>query len=183
MTRLLYKRFGSRTGFLIFLGFWLFSNVGGFRKFPPVHPKSNQRLVFVCNGNICRSPLAEVYARSLGKNAASCGLNCGEGNSADPRAKDFAERHELSLESHRTTSAKKFCFRSDDFIVVMEPSHIGSFRKIVGEHHQIVLAGSFCRRPRPYIHDPYNCCNEFFEECESQIIDAVRRICASGKKG
>lgn len=178
MNRLVYERFGSRSGFLLFLGYWFFANIGGFRQFPPVRPERNQRLVFVCNGNICRSPLAEVYARSLGRNSASCGLNCGDGNAADPRARGFATQNSLDLETHRTTNVKNFSFRSDDLIVVMEPSHIASFRKLVGSQHRIVLAGSYCKWPRPYIHDPYNCCSEFFSKCESQVLEAVRRICA-----
>ncbi|WP_420844507.1 hypothetical protein [Marinobacter sediminum] len=178
LNRLVYERFGSRSGFVLFLGYWFLANIGGFRQFPPVRPQQNQRLVFVCNGNICRSPLAEVYARSLGREAASCGLNCGDGNPADPRAKDFAKQYQLDLEHHRTTNAKSFSFRPDDLVVVMEPSHIASFQRIVGDHHHIVLAGSFCQRPRPYIHDPYNCCTGFFENCERQVLEAVRGVCA-----
>lgn len=178
MNRLVYERFGSRSGLLLFLGYWFLANIGGFRQFPPVRPRIGQRLVFVCNGNICRSPLAEVYARSLGWPSASCGLNCGEGHAADPRAKQFANDNNLDLGAHRTTNAKNFSFRSDDLIIVMEPSHIASFRKVVGSQYQIVLAGSYCKWPRPYIHDPFNCCSEFFAKCENQVLEAVRRICA-----
>lgn len=178
MDRWVYERFGSRTGFVRFFAYWLLSSMGGYRHLPQTRPQPNQRLVFVCSGNICRSPLAEAYARSLGKPAASCGLNCDEGYPADPRAKKFAELHGISLNYHKTVNVKDFEFRCNDRIVVMEPSHISSFKEKVDGDHQICLAGSFCKRPRPYIHDPYNCCSEFFNICESRVLEAVRGICA-----
>lgn len=178
MNQLVYQRFGSRYGFVRFLGYWMLASMGAYRKFPPARPRSDQRLVFICNGNICRSPLAEAYARSLGRQTASCGLNCGDGYPADPRAQLFAEMNGLTLDGHQTVNVMDFEFRHTDLIVVMEPSHLESFRKKVGVGYQMVLAGSFCRRPRPYIHDPYNCCIDFFNNCERQVLEAVRGICA-----
>ncbi|SFM53524.1 protein-tyrosine phosphatase [Marinobacter zhejiangensis] len=177
MDRLVYERFGSRGGFVHYVRHSILSWLGVYRKFSRIHPGSFERLVFVCSGNICRSPLAEVYARSLGKQAASCGLNCGDGFPADPRAMAHASQFGLSLEDHRTVNVKDFEFRSSDLIVVMEPAHLTSFQEKVGGNYRLVLAGSFCRRPSPYIHDPYNCCIEFFTHCENKVLEAVRGIC------
>jgi low molecular weight phosphotyrosine protein phosphatase len=47
-------------------------NLGGLRHFEHVEWNRVTRLVFVCRGNICRSPYAEVRARRLGLNAISC---------------------------------------------------------------------------------------------------------------
>ncbi|WP_157665597.1 arsenate-mycothiol transferase ArsC [Marinobacter salarius] len=178
MNRLVYGRFGSRKGLLLFFYHWLIALVGGYSKFAAVSPKSDQRLVFVCSGNICRSPLAEVYARSLGKEAASCGLHCGDEFPADPRARAFARHQGLSLEDHKTVNVKDFAFRETDLIVVMEPDHIKSFQQKVGSKCQLVLAGSYCKNPFPYIHDPFNTCEEFFSRCEQRVMEAVRGLCA-----
>lgn len=151
--------------------------MGAYKRFSNTLPESFQRLVFVCNGNICRSPLAEVYARSLGKQAASCGLNCGTGFPADSRAIEFAKSQGLMLHNHKTVNVSDFEFQKTDFIVVMEPSHISSFKEKVSRHYPVVLAGSYCKSPNPYIHDPFNCCDEFFNHCESKVMEAVRGIC------
>lgn len=177
MNRLVYERFGSKNGFVRFLGHSFLAQMGAYRRFSKAMPESCQRLVFVCNGNICRSPLAEAYARSLGKLAASCGLNCGDGFPADPRAIKFAKAQGLTLDSHKTVNVLDFEFRKTDFIVVMEPSHISSFQDKVSQDYPVVLAGSYCRSPNPYIHDPFNCCDEFFAHCETRVMEAVRGIC------
>lgn len=178
MNRLVYERFGSRKGLLLFLYHWVIAQVGGYTHVSRTKPENHQRLVFVCSGNICRSPLAEAYARSLGKDTASCGLHCGDGFPADTRARAFANLHGLSLEEHKTVNVKDFVFRDTDLIVVMEPSHITSFREKTEDRYQIVLAGSYCQRPYPYIHDPFNTCEEFFTHCEQQVMEAVRGLCA-----
>lgn len=177
MNRLVYERFGSRQGFVRFFAYWCLAQIGVYRQFTPARPDHSRRLVFICSGNICRSPLAEAYARSLGRDAASCGLNCGDGFPADPRAREYAQSQGLTLGSHTTVNVHDFSFRDDDFIVVMEPSHIASFRAKVGHQHSIALAGNYCKSRNPYIHDPYNCCDEFFVRCEQRVMESVRGIC------
>lgn len=171
------EQFGSKSGFLKFLGYWAYAKLGGFNSYPPVKPLPSQRLIFVCSGNICRSPLAEAYATNLGWESASCGLNCSTGHPADSRAKDFAKVHGLDLDGHRTVNVKDFDFNQDDYVVVMEPAHLVSLKTYNKEGFQVVLAGSFLARPYPYIHDPYNCNSEFFQRCERRVLDAVGRIC------
>ncbi|WP_368422465.1 low molecular weight phosphatase family protein [Marinobacter sp.] len=174
---MVYERFGSRQGFVRFFFYGCLALLGTYRRFSSEQPKRGQRLVFVCSGNICRSPLAEVYAQSLGWEAASCGLNCGDDHPADPRARDFALGQGMSLESHRTVNVRHFHFGDNDFVVVMEPSHTSSFQTKVGDDYPIALAGSYCKKRNPYIHDPYNCCDEFFNHCEHRVMEAVRGLC------
>ncbi len=50
----------------------LFLGLGAGR---PVDPATVRRLVFVCQGNICRSAFAEAAARRAGLRAASCPLH------------------------------------------------------------------------------------------------------------
>ncbi|MDK9557671.1 hypothetical protein QQF73_08555 [Marinobacter sp. M216] len=177
MNRVVYERFGSRNGLVRFLGYWLLFQIGAYRRFPALIPAADQRVVFVCSGNICRSPLAEVYARSLGREAKSCGLDCTDGHPADPRAREFARRRGLTLDDHRTVNVRNFEFQDNDLIVLMEPTHIASFQNKIGKAYPLALAGSYCKRPAPYIHDPFNCSKEFFANCEHKIMEAVRRIC------
>lgn len=177
MNRLVYERFGSRKGFLRFCYHWIVFRLGGYRDFTRLSALNGQRLVFICSGNICRSPLAEVYARSLGRDAASCGLNCGDGFPADARAIGFAASHGLSLENHKTVNVKDFEFRNDDLIIVMEPGQISEFQEKVSPAYTIGLAGTYCETPVPYIHDPFNCNDEFFKYCEKNVMESVRGIC------
>lgn len=181
MSQWVYERFGSKQGFVRFLYHRTLAYVGAYRKYGryrTTYDPSSQRTVFICSGNICRSPLAEVYARSLGVKAASCGLNCGDGFPADPRAREFAHQQGLSLEDHKTVNVRDFEFYDSDLIVVMEPSHLYQFHNKVGRNHSLVLAGNFCPNPTPYIHDPFNCCPAFFTRCETIVMECVRGMYA-----
>ncbi|ROQ42904.1 protein-tyrosine-phosphatase [Marinobacter sp. 3-2] len=177
MDRLVYERFGSRIGFVRYLKYWLLAKIGSFRKHTLGQPDKNRRLVFICNGNICRSPVAEAYAKSLGREAASCGFGCADGFPADNRAIQFAESLGLSLHRHKTRNIVNFEFYDSDFIVVMEPSHLKLFYEHFERNQSVVLAGNYCINPNPYIHDPYNCCDPFFYRCECRVVEAVRGIC------
>lgn len=175
MGQWVYERFGSKQGFVRFWYHKVLSLTGVYRQYGRKPDLGMyERFVFICSGNICRSPLAEVYARSLGLEAASCGLNCGDNFPADPRAREYARAQGLNLEEHRTVNVRDFEFQSSDLIVVMEPSHIDQFRTKVGDSYPLLLAGSYCNKPTPYIHDPFNCCPAFFARCEARVMDCVR---------
>ena len=66
------------------------------------------RVLFVCSGNTCRSPLAAAIAarlfreRGLAVAVASAGLQAQEGRPADPRAVAVAARRGLDLGGHRS---------------------------------------------------------------------------------
>lgn len=177
MRNYVYHRFGSKKGLVRAAFHTLLGAIGAYGKFSRIPPNRFQRLVFICSGNICRSPLAEAYARSLGREAASCGLDCGDGYPADPRAKRIAEDSGLAMDDHTTTNVENFEFHTTDLIVVMEPAHISSLYKKIGRGHQVVLAGSYCKRPTFYIHDPFNCCPEFFAYCEKKVMESVEELC------
>jgi protein-tyrosine-phosphatase len=64
-----------------------------------------RRIVFVCTGNTCRSPLAEVLARAryadLPLNFASAGTDAVAGQPAAAEARAVARERGLDLECHR----------------------------------------------------------------------------------
>ena len=180
LEKIIYDRYGSKKGFLRFMSHSFLARVGAYRHYQGLVPRADQRVVFICSGNICRSPLAEYYARSVGIDAYSCGLDCGVGFPADPRAAEIGKELDLDLRSHQTKRVDQFDFLPDDLIVVMEPKHVKKFKQQVGNQHKIVLAGLCCPDPFPYLHDPYNCNASYFRHCETFVLSSVRRLC--GKK-
>lgn len=68
-------KYGSKKGLLRFWHFNMRALLGAYKS----QNRSSQpfkRLVFLCSGNICRSPYGEVVARSLGIDTISFGLHC-----------------------------------------------------------------------------------------------------------
>jgi protein-tyrosine phosphatase len=79
---------------------------------------SQKAVLFVCLGNICRSPMAEAALRAEAvaqglaltiDSAGTNGLHTGQG--ADPRAIAEAARHGIDLSSHRARQVTE-----DDFL-------------------------------------------------------------------
>jgi len=173
---IVYDRYGSKKGLLRYLIYKILWICGAFRPDSSIDLSQVKRLVFVCSGNICRSPLAETYARYLGANAVSCGLHCTDNHPADPRAQAYAEKSGLDLSDHQTQYIRNFEFEHGDLIVGMEPKHLRELNKMALNGAKTVLAGAFCKTPKPYLHDPFNCSAEYFGLCEERVLDSVRGL-------
>jgi protein-tyrosine-phosphatase len=91
----------------------------------------NGMILFVCTGNTCRSPLAEVLAR---EGAARCGLGqvevasagtfAVEGQPASALAVKAASRRGLDLSGHRSRPLTAELIQGADMVVAMTPAHL-----------------------------------------------------------
>ena len=85
------------------------------------------RVLFVCTGNICRSPFAEVVARSAGHvDVESAGLAAYAG--AQPTADAIAVARELGydLSSHQARPLTAEMLERADVVVGMTASHVSA---------------------------------------------------------
>jgi protein-tyrosine phosphatase len=136
-----------------------------------------KRLIFVCSGNICRSPLAEAVAKKHGIASESYGLHCRGGDKADERAIKFAHRWGVNLENHITKNICEYTPQPGDLLVGMEPKHIDELKvNINSESTLLTLAGLWLNRERPYLHDPFNTNSTFFEKCERSVLQSTLAI-------
>ena len=89
------------------------------------------RLLFVCSGNTCRSPMAEAIARRAAAERGwrhfavrSAGTGAVAGSPASERARAAAERHGLSLDDHRASPLTGGSIAWADLILTMSPGHL-----------------------------------------------------------
>ena len=139
-------------------------------------PDSVQSVLFVCKGNICRSPLAEAYFRSLVEKEGrpmvvrSAGLETTPGKPAHVEAKAVALQHRLSLDEHATTQAHKELLEQSDLIIVMEIlQKIRIHRLYPRSKGKVVLLGRFDSLGPLEIADPYSGTSEDFYSCFQQV--------------
>ena len=87
----------------------------------------NARILFVCMGNICRSPIVETVARvefaraGIAAEVASAGTERYHvGERADPRAIEIAEENGYPLAQHRARQVSRHDFEHFDFVLAMD---------------------------------------------------------------
>ena len=170
--------YGSRRGLLRYLQHeanWRFRP--GRWTIPPL--VGIQRLVFVCKGNICRSAMAEVVARSVSFPACSYGLDTHFDKPANPGMVRAARQIGYDLESHQTTPFDDYAHATGDLLLVFEPRHLELLRAGPGEHWDIALLGAWASPRLAYIHDPYGGSECYFRRVALRIEGAVKQLVAS----
>jgi len=170
------KNFGSRRGALLAIWNRILYMSGRYQSYKKVDWSSVDRLVFVCKGNICRSAYSETFARSLGLDAVSCGIETTPGCHANSVAVEIAAQRGHDLSGHRTTSIKSISFRKTDLILAMEPWHLGYLSDVYGDDFVFSLLGLWSKPVNPYLHDPYGSSTLYFEKCFSNIEKSVNEI-------
>lgn len=182
VTETIKNRYGSKKGLLRYVAYELLRMLGVYRKFAKIDFKQVKRLVFVCHGNICRSPLGEVIARQHGVPAISFGLDTYGGKPADPRAIAWAQANGYNLKEHITKRVDQYEPQAGDLLIGMEPKHI---RKLCAQFTrapvQITLIGLWLESPLAYLHDPYNTKADYFSRCEGLVLESTKVLLHSIK--
>lgn len=140
-------------------------------------PAQVRRLVFVCQGNICRSAFADVVARRAGLNTASFGLSTTTGRAAhDPAiAAAHALGHDLS--QHRAIDMADYVPQEGDLLLAME---VRQLHRLAADprlsHVPRLLLGRWTRPMLPHLHDPYGLDDRYMATCLARIERAVERL-------
>lgn len=158
----------------------LLGRLGLYRRYRRIDWTEVDRLVFVCSGNICRSPYAAELARSRGFEVASFGVKTQTGAPADPVAVKVGAMRGIDLSAHRSTSQQDFVPRRGDLLIGMEPLHLEPIGHFAASGAQLTLAGLWTGVCAPYLPDPYGigerCFGFVFELIEESLADIGSRI-------
>jgi protein-tyrosine phosphatase len=146
------------------------------------------RILFVCLGNICRSPLAEAALRRLAKEAAlevhvesagTGGWHVGE--PPDLRAQAVARRQGCDISGLRGRQVMPDDFRRFDRIFALDSDNLARLRQIApadGTANVGLLLDLIPGRAGQGVHDPYYGADAGFEETWQDVETAARAIVA-----
>ena len=141
------------------------------------------RVLFVCLGNICRSPMAEFIMKSIISERglldrfyiASAATSTeeiwnGVGNPVYPPAKRELAKHGISCEGKRAVQITKADYGKYDYILGMEERNIRNILRIVGKdpEHKVKLLLDYSDHPRD-IADPWYTGN--FESTYRDVVE------------
>ncbi|MGV3580530.1 low molecular weight protein-tyrosine-phosphatase [Brevundimonas sp.] len=121
-------------------------------------------LLFVCLGNICRSPLAEAAFRAEAErlhldvivdSAGTGGWHAGD--PPDPRAQATARRHGIDISAYRGRQVKAEDFRRFTHIVAMDFDNLSNLRRLAPADAtaELSLMLDHAGRPGQSVADPY----------------------------
>lgn len=150
----------------------------------PNQPPKQVSILFVCLGNICRSPMAEGVFRSLAsthpliKNIDSCGTGAYHaGESPDPRTMRVLQSHGIKNYRHAARKVRSpQDFEEFDYILAMDGMNLEDLRGLVrraglGEEVEgkVRLFGEFGGRGEEEVGDPYYGGGKGFEVAFEQV--------------
>lgn len=147
-------------------------------------PSSGEKpftLVFVCTGNTCRSPMAEVIARDLiekngvsGIEVRSAGVRAGTGYPASQGAEWAAAEAGLDLTQHESTLLSQELIETADLILTMGSSHLVAVQAMGGAHKSHKLA-EYAGESGDVV-DPFGAPVSVYQATYEEILGYVEKV-------
>ena len=152
--------------------------------------QTRKEILFVCQGNICRSPFAQAYANlrlaQLGITSyriISAGCLPESGRSCPPDALAAANEHGVDLRKHRSRYIADIDLRRVAFIAVMDSTDVLALKYFTPAHKipLMLLGQSHDGNEAVHIEDPFQKGLEAFRACYALIrrsVDAlIEEVC------
>lgn len=145
------------------------------------------KILFVCHGNICRSPMAEFVMKDLVAKAgvegqffiASAATSTEEiGNPVYPPARQELARHGISCQGKRAVQLRREDYGIYDLLLGMDHWNLKNMQRMLGgdPEGKIHLLMEFSQRPNGEIADPWYTGD--FETTYGDVLESCQGLLA-----
>ena len=141
------------------------------------------KIMFVCTGNICRSPMAHYYMQKRVKDLniennfliSSCGVYACTGEKATQNAIFVMKEYNVDMENHRATNIADTNIEDYDYIITLTARHRYYYPKLGAN---IYTLREFVDKDEIYknIDDPWGLNITVYKDCAQEIVEKVDKL-------
>lgn len=147
-------------------------------------------ILFVCTGNTCRSPMAELYFNRLmvlkkaPHTAASAGLSACSGCPISQHSFEVMQTEGIDASAFRSSALTRYALEQADRIICMTRSHVQSLLSVCPEYrhktHTLSEWSGGSDVPDPFGGD-LACYRKTFEKMRTALEILAEDICSQGE--
>lgn len=149
-----------------------------------------KKVLFICTGNTCRSPMAEAILNKMlqdrdhnshGIISLSAGLNALDDMEATPQAIEIMRSVGIDLSRHRSRSVDDELIRDVDLILTMTRHHYHQLQEQFPHvQHKVYTLAEYAGLPTEEVSDPYGQGIEAYRLARQQIESLLEIIVNRG---
>lgn len=140
------------------------------------------KIIVVCTGNICRSPMGEALLKQqagANKTILSAGTGALIGHQADPLAREIMLEQGIDISGHRAQQATLSLLTSMDLVLTMDQTHSDwinrNFPQLRGRVHKLLKWRENRDVADPY-RQPRSAFDASYADIELGVKDWLRHI-------